>query len=42
LPPVDTVDGIAPAHAWDTFWRDAAAAKRANAPWTANPAESRP
>jgi len=42
LPPVDTVDGIAPAHAWDTFWRDAAAAKRANAPWMANPAESRP
>ncbi len=29
----DTVDGIAPTGAWDTFWRDAAAAKRAAAPW---------
>ncbi len=31
----DTVDGIAPADAWDAFWRDAAAAKRAAAPWLA-------
>ena len=30
----DTVDGIAPAANWDTFWREAAAAKRAAAPWT--------
>jgi len=30
----DTVDGIAPAQHWDAFWRDAAAAKRAGAPWT--------
>ena len=29
----DTVDGIAPAASWDPFWRDAAAAKRAAAPW---------
>ncbi len=29
----DTVDGIAPADSWDAFWRDAAAAKRAGAPW---------
>ena len=29
----DTVDGIAPAQAWQAFWHDTAAAKRANAPW---------
>ena len=29
----DTVDGIAPAAQWDAFWRKAAAAKRAQAPW---------
>ena len=29
----DTVDGIAPADRWEAFWHDAAAAKRANAPW---------
>ncbi len=29
----DTVDGIAPAGAWDAFWRNTAAAKRAGAPW---------
>ena len=30
----DTVDGIAPAGACEIFWREAAAAKRAGAPWT--------
>ena len=29
----DTVDGIASAGSWDSFWRETAAAKRANAPW---------
>ena len=29
----DTVDGIAPSGNWEAFWRDAAAAKRAGAPW---------
>lgn len=29
----DTVDGFAPAGEWDAFWRAAAAAKRAAAPW---------
>jgi len=29
----DTVDGIAPAQACEAFWRETAAAKRANAPW---------
>ena len=29
----DTVDGIAPSGKWEAFWRDAAAAKRAGAPW---------
>jgi phthalate 4,5-dioxygenase len=38
----DTVDGIAPAASWDTFWRDAAQAKRDGAHWLkeASPAES--
>ena len=31
----DTVDGIAPADSWAAFWRETAAAKRANATWTA-------
>ena len=31
----DTVDGIAAAHDWERFWREAAATKRAAAPWTA-------
>ncbi len=31
----DTVDGIAPADAWQAFWQDTAAAKRANSPWQA-------
>ncbi|MBK0393113.1 Rieske 2Fe-2S domain-containing protein [Ramlibacter algicola] len=30
----DTVDGIAPAGAWPTWWRERADAKRAGAPWT--------
>ena len=34
----DTVDGIAPAEDWAQFWRDAAAAKRADAPWLQKPA----
>ena len=29
----DTLDGIAPVGNWDNFWRAAAAAKRAAAPW---------
>jgi phthalate 4,5-dioxygenase len=29
----DTIDCIAPAEAWESFWREAAAAKRAAAPW---------
>ena len=29
----DTVDGIAPAASWVAFWQEAAAAKRAKAPW---------
>ncbi len=29
----DTVDGIAPADQWDSFWRDTASAKRAGATW---------
>ncbi len=37
----DTVDGIAPADAWERFWLDTAAAKRASAPWPAGqPARS--
>lgn len=31
----DTVDGIAPTATWAQWWRDAVAAKRANAPWPA-------
>jgi len=31
----DTVDGIAPGTDWEEFWRTAAAAKRAGAPWLA-------
>ena len=31
----DTVDGIAAADDWERFWRDAAATKRAAAPWAA-------
>ena len=34
----DTVDGIAPATTWEAYWRDTAAAKRAGAPWTTEPA----
>ena len=29
----DTMDCIAPAHGWQAFWQEAAAAKRAAAPW---------
>jgi hypothetical protein len=29
----DTIDCIAPADRWEAFWREAAAAKRAGAPW---------
>lgn len=29
----DTVDGIAPAQAWQAWWREAVNAKRAGAPW---------
>ena len=29
----DTVDGIAPAEGWQTWWQDAVRAKRASAPW---------
>ncbi|MBI5274825.1 MAG: aromatic ring-hydroxylating dioxygenase subunit alpha [Burkholderiales bacterium] len=31
----DTVDGIAPAGTWGTWWREQVDAKRRNAPWTA-------
>jgi phthalate 4,5-dioxygenase len=30
-----TVDGIAPANQWDTYWRDADARRRREAPWPA-------
>jgi phthalate 4,5-dioxygenase oxygenase subunit len=30
----DTVDGIAPAGAWPTWWKDQVRAKRESAPWT--------
>jgi hypothetical protein len=30
----DTVDGIAPAGAWGTWWREQAAARHHKAPWT--------
>ncbi len=33
----DTVDGIAPAGQWPTWWREQADAKRAGAPWAAQP-----
>ncbi|MBW8316531.1 MAG: aromatic ring-hydroxylating dioxygenase subunit alpha, partial [Hydrogenophaga sp.] len=29
----DTVDGIAPAEGWQTWWQDAVRAKRESAPW---------
>lgn len=32
----DTVDGIAPAGTWSTWWRQQAQAKRDNAPWLAS------
>jgi nitrite reductase/ring-hydroxylating ferredoxin subunit len=32
----DTIDCIAPAQGWETFWRDAAAAKRRGAAWLAS------
>ncbi len=31
----DTVDGIAPAGTWSTWWREQTATKREHAPWTA-------
>jgi hypothetical protein len=31
----DTVDGIAPAHGWETWWRNAVDQKRKSAPWNA-------
>jgi phthalate 4,5-dioxygenase len=34
----DTVDGIAPAGTWSTWWRDQAKAKREHAPWSAKAA----
>jgi len=36
----DTIDCIAPAARWEAFWRDAAAAKRARAPWLLQPARA--
>lgn len=33
----DTVDGVAPAGTWGTWWKAQADAKRAGAPWTAQP-----
>ena len=36
----DTVDGIAPAGAWGTWWRERAQAKRASAPWAADAART--
>ncbi|WP_395686819.1 Rieske 2Fe-2S domain-containing protein [Caenimonas koreensis] len=33
----DTVDGIAPAGEWGTWWKEQARAKRDHAPWTAKP-----
>ena len=33
----DTVDGIAPAGEWASWWQAQASAKRANAPWTGSP-----
>jgi len=37
----DTVDGIAPAGAWATWWQEKAQAKRAAAPWSASAAAAR-
>jgi phenylpropionate dioxygenase-like ring-hydroxylating dioxygenase large terminal subunit len=36
----DTIDCIAPADRWEAFWREAAAAKRARAPWLAQQVEA--
>jgi hypothetical protein len=36
----DTLDGIAPAGTWGTWWQERAAAKRAGAPWQAQAAAS--
>ena len=38
----DTIDCIAPAAGWEDFWRDAAARKRASAPWRAGAADGTP
>jgi nitrite reductase/ring-hydroxylating ferredoxin subunit len=38
----DTVDGIAPADAWDAWWRAQVQAKRDAAPWAARPAAGVP
>ncbi|PKO43729.1 MAG: ring-hydroxylating oxygenase subunit alpha [Betaproteobacteria bacterium HGW-Betaproteobacteria-3] len=38
----DTVDGIAPAGEWATWWRTQAQAKRDHAPWTADAPELAP
>jgi hypothetical protein len=38
----DTVDGVAPAQAWQQWWQDAVAAKRAGAPWNATLPEAQP
>jgi phthalate 4,5-dioxygenase len=38
----DTIDCIAPAAGWEDFWRDAAARKRASAPWRAGAADGKP
>lgn len=34
----DTVDGVAPAGTWPTWWREQAQAKRDRSPWAARPA----
>jgi len=34
----DTVDGIAPAGTWPTWWKQQVQAKRGGAPWTAGSA----
>jgi phthalate 4,5-dioxygenase oxygenase subunit len=36
----DTVDGIAPAGTWGTWWQESVQAKRAGAPWLRQPAPS--
>jgi phthalate 4,5-dioxygenase oxygenase subunit len=38
----DTVDGIAPAGTWGTWWQDQVRAKRAGAPWTARAPADQP